>query len=53
MKTLQKLGRKAMVWLITCWLVLSFFGGPTSSADAAPLNGTMMQYFEWYLPDDV
>ncbi|MGZ0087163.1 alpha-amylase [Caldibacillus thermoamylovorans] len=52
MKTFQKLGRKAMVWLITCWLALSFFGGPTSSADAAPLNGTMMQYFEWYLPDD-
>ncbi|KHF29300.1 Alpha-amylase precursor [Anoxybacillus sp. BCO1] len=44
------------VWLyytIIATLIISFFTPfSTAQANTAPVNGTMMQYFEWDLPND-
>ncbi|MES0857770.1 alpha-amylase [Geobacillus sp. G4] len=53
MLTFHRIIRKGWMFLLAFLLTASLFcptGQPAKAA--APFNGTMMQYFEWYLPDD-
>lgn len=58
LKSLRRSAKLVAMWLSITLLITSVSGSPifpnktAEAADAAPLNGTMMQYFEWYLPND-
>ncbi|WP_276609425.1 alpha-amylase [Bacillus sp. N1-1] len=47
----MKKGRRLLSVLVACVVMFAMFG-PGMSVSAASTNGTMMQYFEWYLPND-
>src|SRR5699024_9266106 len=43
--------------ILLCFILLlpmfdGIFVSTSSAAEDIPVNGTIMQYFEWYLPDD-
>jgi len=53
----MSLFKKSFPWILSLLLLFSFiapFSIQTEKvrAGSVPVNGTMMQYFEWYLPDD-
>ncbi|MBM7703847.1 alpha-amylase [Metabacillus iocasae] len=47
----QHVTKKLLSLVLSLLLVVLTFA-PNNKAEAAATNGTMMQYFEWYLPND-
>lgn len=53
MNLLKRLPAFLFSFLLVFTLIIPFFTPTTKvDADTTPTNGTIMQYFEWYLPDD-
>lgn len=44
--------KRTISWGLVFFLTLLFVTLPVSKTWAASVNGTLMQYFEWYLPND-